>query len=163
MFLNSGIRAKVFMRQIGFKLCDEIESHRIVLCILAIFSQRMQRGGGVASHGQPLCRADQPRPTLIQSQPPTASPQGAATCRGGTCGHAMLPPARRVDSRWQCGARKGLPPTASPTASKGDDAGRRGGHPLVGRLPVGKGSDDGTEGARGKLGFPFVKRTILPL
>ncbi|RZS10103.1 hypothetical protein BHM03_00041271 [Ensete ventricosum] len=35
------------------------------------------------------------------------------------------------------GARKGLLPAASPTASKGSGAGRRGGRPLAGRLPAG--------------------------
>ncbi|RRT35847.1 hypothetical protein B296_00040496 [Ensete ventricosum] len=56
------------------------------------------------------------------------------------------------------GARKGLPPAASPIASRGDDTRRRGGRPLVGRLLVGKGSrrlyrgsgdSDGAEGERG--------------
>ncbi|RWV82469.1 hypothetical protein GW17_00056031 [Ensete ventricosum] len=44
--------------------------------------------------------------------------------------------ARRVD-RLQ-GARKGLPPAASPTASRGDGAGRMGGCPLAGQLPTSK-------------------------
>ncbi|RRT31612.1 hypothetical protein B296_00037486 [Ensete ventricosum] len=56
-------------------------------------------------------------------------------------------------------------------ANRGDDTDRRGGRPLAGRLPTSKGSchlrrgsdGDGTEEARGKLGFPFVKRSTLPL
>ncbi|RWV78747.1 hypothetical protein GW17_00060231, partial [Ensete ventricosum] len=76
-------------------------------------------------------------------------------------------PARRGGSRLQRGARKGgrlqgarkgLPPAASSTANRGDGANRRGGRPLVGQLPAGKGnrrlrrgSSDGcdTKGERG--------------
>ncbi|RZR71615.1 hypothetical protein BHM03_00006109 [Ensete ventricosum] len=34
----------------------------------------------------------------------------------------------------------GQPPTANPTTNRGDDVGHKGGRPLVGRLPTGKGS-----------------------
>ncbi|RWW09523.1 hypothetical protein GW17_00026997 [Ensete ventricosum] len=51
-------------------------------------------------------------------------PQGAATR-----GHGRLLP-----------GRKGRPPTTSPTARRGGGAGRRGGRPLVGRLPTAKDS-----------------------
>ncbi|RZS10464.1 hypothetical protein BHM03_00041697 [Ensete ventricosum] len=37
-------------------------------------------------------------------------------------------------------ASKGMPPTASPAASRGGAAGRRGDHPLAGRLSAAKGS-----------------------
>ncbi|RZR90099.1 hypothetical protein BHM03_00017923 [Ensete ventricosum] len=53
-----------------------------------------------------------------------SSPQGAATR-----GHNRLWPA--------C---KGLPPAASPIASRGGGSSRRGGRSLVGRLPTAKGS-----------------------
>ncbi|RZR75018.1 hypothetical protein BHM03_00047689 [Ensete ventricosum] len=36
-------------------------------------------------------------------------------------------------------ASKGLPPAASPVASRGDNTGCRGGRPLAGRLPTAKG------------------------
>ncbi|RZR82141.1 hypothetical protein BHM03_00008504 [Ensete ventricosum] len=57
------------------------------------------------------------------------------------------------------GARKGLPPVASPAASRGDSAGSKGGRPLAGWMPTGKGSrrlrrgsnggDSGADGVRG--------------
>ncbi|RZS27797.1 hypothetical protein BHM03_00061322 [Ensete ventricosum] len=113
-------------------------------------------------------RGDQPWPAPMQCRPATAkalargrlaaaraSPQGrltplagAAARRGGACGHGWLRPARE-HSRLQCdarkggqleGARKGLPPAASPVASGGGDAGRKGGYPLAGWLPAGKGN-----------------------
>ncbi|RZR88489.1 hypothetical protein BHM03_00016088 [Ensete ventricosum] len=55
------------------------------------------------------------------------------------------------------GTRKGMPPAASPTASRGGGIGHRVGRPLAGWLPAGKGShrlrrgsngDDGADGAR---------------
>ncbi|RZR92381.1 hypothetical protein BHM03_00020684, partial [Ensete ventricosum] len=52
------------------------------------------------------------------------------------------------------GARKGLSPAASPTASKGGGTGRKGGRPLAEWLSAGKGSrrlrrgSGGTNGAR---------------
>ncbi|RRT36674.1 hypothetical protein B296_00026806, partial [Ensete ventricosum] len=69
-------------------------------------------------------------------------PAGAAV----TYGHTPL----------ERGVRKGLPPAASPTASKGGGVGHKGGRPLAGWLPMGKGSrclrrgsSDNADGARG--------------
>ncbi|RZR75439.1 hypothetical protein BHM03_00057789, partial [Ensete ventricosum] len=111
-----------------------------------------------------------------------SNPQGrsmpiarAAACRGGAYGHGWLRPSHRGDThkvdRLQ-GTGKGLPPAAYPTASRGSGVDRRGGCPLAGWLPAGKGSrrlrrgssdgDDGVEGARG-LGHHFEKRTILKI
>ncbi|RRT31474.1 hypothetical protein B296_00050244, partial [Ensete ventricosum] len=65
----------------------------------------------------------------------------------------------------------GAAPAASPVANRGAGVGRRGGHPLARQLSAGKCScrmhkgngDDDAEEERGKLGFPFIKRIILPL
>ncbi|RZS23279.1 hypothetical protein BHM03_00056186, partial [Ensete ventricosum] len=77
---------------------------------------------GLATHSQTTVRA---------------SPKGATARWGG--------------NRWQRGARKGLPPVTSPTASRGGDAGHKGGRPLAGRLSAGKSShrlrDSGTHDA----------------
>ncbi|RWW36902.1 hypothetical protein BHE74_00058039, partial [Ensete ventricosum] len=81
-------------------------------------------------------------------------PAGAATRRGG--GHTSLQRDARKGGRLQ-GARKGLLHVASPAASRGSGAGRRGCRPLAGWLPAGKGSrclcrgnsGDDKDGARG--------------
>ncbi|RZS27143.1 hypothetical protein BHM03_00060573 [Ensete ventricosum] len=80
----------------------------------------------VVGHGQAPCRGGQPWPGYLQGEAAHngSSPQGAATR-----GHSRLQP-----------ARKGLPPVASPAASRGDIAGRRGDRPLARRLPAAKGS-----------------------
>ncbi|RWV78991.1 hypothetical protein GW17_00059941 [Ensete ventricosum] len=99
-FSNSGIRAKVFMRKIGFKLCDKIVLRKIVLRIFVAFSQQKQRGG----------RGGQPWPTPMQGRPPTARPRprpahkgrppaGVAARRGDACKHGGLRPARKGGSR----------------------------------------------------------------
>ncbi|RRT83928.1 hypothetical protein B296_00011433 [Ensete ventricosum] len=84
---------------------------------------------------------------LATARPPTgATSHGLATCKGRP-------------------ARKGLPPVESLAANRGSDVDRRGDRPLVGRLPVAKGShrlhrgsdgDDAEEVRRG-LGHPFEK------
>ncbi|RWV78908.1 hypothetical protein GW17_00060037, partial [Ensete ventricosum] len=112
-----------------------------------------QQGGGAASHDQPPCRAGHPR-------------------RGPLQGGSWLQPrlARKGDQRAQPlvvrrpqrgrlqGARKGLLPAASLVINRGDDASHRGGCPLAGWLPTGKGSrrlrrgsggDDDADGERG--------------
>ncbi|RRT50849.1 hypothetical protein B296_00041375 [Ensete ventricosum] len=59
---------------------------------------------------------------LATTSPPVgATDHGLATCKGRP-------------------ARKGLLPAASPIASRGGGSGRRGGHPLAGRLSAAKGS-----------------------
>ncbi|RZS13456.1 hypothetical protein BHM03_00045056 [Ensete ventricosum] len=78
--------------------------------------------------------------------------QGAIACRcisphgATTRGHGRLRPHRGGRQR---SARKGLPPTTNPTASKGGGAGRRGGRPLAGRLPATKGSHRLRQGSDG--------------
>ncbi|RRT32015.1 hypothetical protein B296_00046491 [Ensete ventricosum] len=64
-------------------------------------------------------RGSQPWPAPMQGRTPTGQPVKVDWL--------WLEPARRGDSRWQDGARKGLSPTASPTARRGGGAGRRGG------------------------------------
>ncbi|RZS17744.1 hypothetical protein BHM03_00049926 [Ensete ventricosum] len=160
-----------------------------------LFWQRRQRGGGTASQGQPPTTRAQPKPTQKGGQ---RLPHGATTARRGNCpkgrrlraeaqptgtvgcgqpvgavatrGHSRLQHGARKGGRLQ-GARKGLSPAASPVASRGGGTSRRGGRPLVGRLPMGKGnrrlrkgSDDGGA-AEGKeaLWHPLEKRMILPL
>ncbi|RWW21764.1 hypothetical protein GW17_00014067 [Ensete ventricosum] len=102
---------------------------------------------GTADRGRPTCKGQQLA--------------GEAACRVGACGHDGLRPARRGSSRWQHGARKGLPPVASPTASRGGSTAAGVAAPWQGNRRLRRGSD--AEGARGKLGYPFVRRTILPL
>ncbi|RZR94447.1 hypothetical protein BHM03_00023131 [Ensete ventricosum] len=97
----------------------------------------------------------------MQGQPPTARPRPRPPVRGRQPPARAAPAGRsasRRHNRLSCGARKGLPPTTNPTANKGGAAGRSGGRPLAGRLPVGKGNrrlhrgnDDGgdVEGAKG--------------
>ncbi|RZR88758.1 hypothetical protein BHM03_00016378, partial [Ensete ventricosum] len=57
---------------------------------------------------------------------------------------------------------------AIPTASKGDDASHKGGRPLAGRLPTGKGSrhlrrgSSGGSGVEGKQGLGHPLEMILP-
>ncbi|RZS14446.1 hypothetical protein BHM03_00046134 [Ensete ventricosum] len=85
---------------------------------------------------------------------PTARPlagaagQGLATCK-------RRPPASTVGcdqparASQQQPAYKGLPPAASPVASRGGDAGRRGGRPLAGRLSATKGNRRLRKGCNG--------------
>ncbi|KAJ8485199.1 hypothetical protein OPV22_017684 [Ensete ventricosum] len=58
-------------------------------------------------------------------------PAGVAVARGHTCLQCSTLKGGRV-----YGVRKGLPPVASPTASRGGDVDRRGGHPLAGWLQL---------------------------
>ncbi|RWV78069.1 hypothetical protein GW17_00061024 [Ensete ventricosum] len=84
-------------------------------------------------------RAGHPRPGRGQGQPEreTSGARKGADC-GQLVGAAAACSARK-GGRLQ-GTRKGLPPTANPTTNRGNDANRRGGCPLAGRLPLGKGS-----------------------
>ncbi|RRT34404.1 hypothetical protein B296_00049378 [Ensete ventricosum] len=104
-------------------------------------------------------RGGQPRPTPMQGRPSTARPR-------------PRPPSKGAAGRLQCDARKGgllqgaykgLPPATSPITNRGDGASRKGGRPLAGRLPAGKGnsrlrrgSNGGAEGERGPLFFSFI-------
>ncbi|RWW48126.1 hypothetical protein BHE74_00045826 [Ensete ventricosum] len=119
-FPNRGIRAKVFVQKIGFKLCmirlNHVELLYALVAVIDSESRRCLWGSGVHMHAVCMQR------WLATARPPTgATSHGLATCKG-----------------WP--ARKGLPPASSPTANKGDDAGRSGGRPLVGRLLAIKGS-----------------------
>ncbi|RWV90886.1 hypothetical protein GW17_00046871 [Ensete ventricosum] len=146
-FSGSGIRAMIFVRKIGFKL-------RVM---------RLNRARPPTRGWSAVARAcPQGRPTSLA---------GASARKGGrrrswgqhpagatvACGHTCLQRDARKGGRLQ-GARKGLSPVASPAASKGDSADHRGGYPLVGWMPTGKGNrrlrrgssgDGGTDGARG--------------
>ncbi|RWW11821.1 hypothetical protein GW17_00024542 [Ensete ventricosum] len=102
-------------------------------------------------------RAGQSWPAPTQGRPPTTR----ASNPQGRCLRAPLATRRP----------QGLSPNVSPIASRGGGTGRKGGRLLAGRLPTSKNSrllrrgrcGDGAKGARGKLGFSFVKRTILLL
>ncbi|RWW37806.1 hypothetical protein BHE74_00057027, partial [Ensete ventricosum] len=91
-----------------------------------------------ATHGQAAAKA----PYKGWQPPAMAAPTGGSAARR----HGRLQPARRGGSCLQRGARKGLPPAASPAASRGGYANRSGGCPLAGRLPAGKGNDDDDDG-----------------
>ncbi|RZS15580.1 hypothetical protein BHM03_00047441 [Ensete ventricosum] len=70
---------------------------------------------GLATHGQPPCRAGHPRPGRVQDLPAAAraSPQGGPAAPAGAV-------ARRGDAgKHECSARKGLPPAASPISNRG--------------------------------------------
>ncbi|RWV87360.1 hypothetical protein BHE74_00052374 [Ensete ventricosum] len=150
-FPNSGIRAKVFVWKIGFNLrmmrLNRVES--FYAFFLRFRSEGNKEEGwpatasphvGLATHGQAAAGCGQGQ---------LAREVGAAR-KGGTCCSTLK--GGRV-----YGVRKGLPPVASPTASRGGDVDRRGGHPLAGWLQVGKGnrhlrrgsSNSGADGARG--------------
>ncbi|RZS11393.1 hypothetical protein BHM03_00042718 [Ensete ventricosum] len=113
-------------------------------------TRKGQPPAGVADCGQPIgatasgapARANRQRPT--PKRLPTAHPQGASRQR---LARKRLPTAHPQRAA-ACGqpargyprhTRKGWPPAASPqgaTPNRGDDTGRKGGRPLVGRLPV---------------------------
>ncbi|RZS12410.1 hypothetical protein BHM03_00043847 [Ensete ventricosum] len=131
--------------------------------------------GRLASYGQPPYRAGQAmakapcKGATDCSQGQPAREAGAA-CKarkdGAARGNTRLQRDARKGGRLQ-GAHKGLPPAASPTASRGSDVDRRGGRSLAGWLPTGKGNcrlhirGVRADGARG-LGHPFKKRMIRP-
>ncbi|RWW05086.1 hypothetical protein GW17_00031660 [Ensete ventricosum] len=161
-FPNSGIRAKVFMRKIGFKLCVmrlyRVESFYVFLLYF--------HNKGSEEEGRP--------------------PAGAATRRGGTCWHGGLRPDRKGGSHLQRGAHKGagcraawasrgrrrparkrLPLMARSQGAAAHVAPARGAttsdQPTRGcRLRRGSGGSDGVEGEEG-LGHPLEKRKILRL
>ncbi|RZS12324.1 hypothetical protein BHM03_00043747 [Ensete ventricosum] len=129
-----------------------------------------KRGGRAASHSQPLCRADHPWPGRGQGSQqrggrlrPGPARKGGRRCSQGQqlTGAALAGTAAREHTHIQRDARKGLPPVASPTASRGDGTGNKGGRPFVGWLPAGNGSrrlrrgssSSGADGARGVRAF----------
>ncbi|RWW19814.1 hypothetical protein GW17_00016104 [Ensete ventricosum] len=164
-FPNSGIRAKVFVRKIGFKLrvmrLNRVESFYVFL--LHFHSEGSEEGRpattnphvGPATHGQAAAKAPckgagrlWPGPAHKEGRRRSQGqqPAGAATARW----HTRLQRDARKGGRLQ-GARKGLSLAANPTTSRGGGADRRGGRPLAGWLSAGKGSSggDGADRARG--------------
>ncbi|RWW44725.1 hypothetical protein BHE74_00049495 [Ensete ventricosum] len=93
-FPNSGIRAKVFVRKIDFKLRSKEEGRLATANPHAV----------PTTHGQAAARAN---------------PQGAIARRGGAYGHDGLRPAHWGDSRWQRSARKELLPAVVTTSTAG--------------------------------------------
>ncbi|RZR73665.1 hypothetical protein BHM03_00026798 [Ensete ventricosum] len=80
----------------------------------------------------------------------------------GRCPRAEAPPDGH--NCLQCGARKGLPPTASPAINRGRGVGHRGGRPLAERLVVGKGSRRlrrGSDSYNSKEGARGVRASFL--
>ncbi|RZR73601.1 hypothetical protein BHM03_00026195 [Ensete ventricosum] len=79
-FLNSGIRAKVFVRKIDFKLrvmrLNRVESFYALLLRFCIKcseeGQPAKPPARVASHGQTRCRGGWPWPSPLHGPPPTA-------------------------------------------------------------------------------------------
>ncbi|RZS19666.1 hypothetical protein BHM03_00052099 [Ensete ventricosum] len=90
-------------------------------------------------------------------------PVGAAA----DLGHNRLQRGTHKGGRLQ-GTHKGLPPAASPTAGRGDGASRKGGRPLAGRLPAGKGNrrlrrgSDGGGDAEGERGVTLATTSYSP-
>ncbi|RWV87643.1 hypothetical protein GW17_00050341 [Ensete ventricosum] len=147
-FPNSGNRAMIFVRKIGFKLCvmrlNRVESFNAFTAITA----RRRGWPWLAARGNRLRPRPAARVRLATANPP---------CRGGrllprppckgAAGHLQGAAARRGNSSQGAAtrgrsrlrpARKRLP-MAHPqgvAASRGGSASRRGGRPLVGRLPA---------------------------
>ncbi|RWW43252.1 hypothetical protein BHE74_00051114 [Ensete ventricosum] len=97
------------------------------------------------------------RPTATRASPQgrPAPLVGAAARMGGTCEHDRLRPTRRGNSRPRTHQLATRRPQGA-AANRGGGIGRRGGRPLAGWMPVGKGShrlhrgsSGGTDGARG--------------
>ncbi|RWW55332.1 hypothetical protein BHE74_00038037 [Ensete ventricosum] len=157
-FPNSGIRAKVFVQKINFKLrvmrLNRVELFYALVVAFGSESRGCLRGRGGHMHVVYMQR------WLATVRPPAgATDHGLATCKGQQAtarpptrgGHprarptASQPPGavgndQPVRTSRLRPARKGLPPTASPTANRGDIAGHRSGRPLAGRLSTAKGS-----------------------
>ncbi|RWV95522.1 hypothetical protein BHE74_00003232 [Ensete ventricosum] len=154
-FPNSGVRANVFVRKIGFKLrvmrLNRVESFYMFL--LHFYSERSEEGW------PPMATpAIGVRPRLLIRGWLDArrwSPVGAAVARG----HDRLQSARRGSSLpWaqSLASRrpKGRPTIGHPqgaTASRGDDASRRGGRPLARRQPTDKGNRRLCKGSDGDV------------
>ncbi|RWW07759.1 hypothetical protein GW17_00028843 [Ensete ventricosum] len=112
-FPNSGIRAKVFVRKISFKLHVMRLNH---IELFYVFLLRFRSKHSEEEEGRPATAK--------------ASPQGVAaahrvsTSQGWRLRAEASPAmaaAYREQGGWLQGACKGLPPMASPTASRGGD------------------------------------------
>ncbi|RWW18124.1 hypothetical protein GW17_00017905 [Ensete ventricosum] len=129
-FHNSGIRAKVFVRKIGFRLCvmrlNRIELFYALVAAIDSESRHCLRGRGGHMHAVCMQR------WLAMAKPPVgAVGHGLATCKGW--------PAMARPRAWG-GHPRARPTAATPAASKGSGVGRRGGRPLARWLSVSKGS-----------------------
>ncbi|RZS19746.1 hypothetical protein BHM03_00052179 [Ensete ventricosum] len=129
-FPNNGIRAKVFMRKVGFKQrvmrLNYVELFYALVAAIGSESRHCLRGRGGHMHAVCMQR------WLATARPPIgAVGHGLATCKG-------RPPARAAARKGA--SRQGLPPASSPAASRGGGAGCRGGRPMAGWLPAAKGS-----------------------
>ncbi|RWW36762.1 hypothetical protein BHE74_00058191 [Ensete ventricosum] len=106
-------------------------------------------------------RGGQPRPAPMQGRPPMTRPRPRTPARGRLVAARASPQGRQpLAARHPQGGRlqgacKGLPPTDSPVASRGGGADRRGGCPLVGRLPTGKGNRRLRKRGKGKARVSF--------
>ncbi|RWW41354.1 hypothetical protein BHE74_00053160 [Ensete ventricosum] len=102
-FPNSGIRANVFVRKIGFKL-RVMRLYRVESFYAFLLRFRSE---GNEEEGRPATTRPHARPATDGQAAAKASPQGAVARRGGACGHGMLRPARKGSSRPQRDTRKG--------------------------------------------------------
>ncbi|RWV83072.1 hypothetical protein GW17_00055370 [Ensete ventricosum] len=154
-FPNSGIRAKIFVRKIGFKLrvmrLNRVELFYALVVAIGSESRCCLRGRGGHMHAVCMQR------WMAMAKPPAgAVGHSLATCKGRSAVARPLArgdrpqeqqPARGGHLRARSAAAspqgptgKGLPPAAIPAASRGDGAGRRGGRPLVRWLLAANGS-----------------------
>ncbi|RZS28750.1 hypothetical protein BHM03_00062387 [Ensete ventricosum] len=140
-FPNSGIRAKVFIRKIGFKLrvmrLNRVELFYALVAVIDSESRRCLRGRG--GH-MPVVYMQR---WLATARPPIgAVGHGLATCKGRPA--AARPPAMGCRLQGQQPTRGGhpraRPVVASPQGPTGSGQPARGCRPLAGRLPVAKGS-----------------------
>ncbi|RWW15276.1 hypothetical protein BHE74_00032382 [Ensete ventricosum] len=124
----------VFVRKTSFKLrvmrLNRVELFYALVVAIDNKSRHCLRGRGGHMHVVYMQR------WLAMVRPPAwVNGHGLATCKGRP---AVARPLARGDRQWP--ACKGQTASASPTASKGGDAGRRSGRPLAARLPVAKGN-----------------------
>ncbi|RZS16324.1 hypothetical protein BHM03_00048317 [Ensete ventricosum] len=107
----------------------------------ATHGQALAKGPGKevagCGQGQParevdVARGQQPAGAMLVGTVGYGQPAGATAASG----HTRLQRDAHKVGQLQ-GVCKGLPPTTSPTISKGSSVGRRGGHPLAGWLSTG--------------------------
>ncbi|RWV80826.1 hypothetical protein GW17_00057831 [Ensete ventricosum] len=184
MFPNSGIKAKVFIRKIGFILCviilNRVESsYTFLLCFRNEGNEEEGQPGmawppakGRSAVSRPTTRGGRP-----QGQQPTRGdhPQGQQLPAGTTsCGQAPYkgrPLQQLANRKATCGQKHGPLPAANPGAAP-TKAPLAGTAPAVGAAASGQVQRHRLRravtvaavqmGARG-LGYPFRKRMILPL
>ncbi|RWV81334.1 hypothetical protein GW17_00057260 [Ensete ventricosum] len=158
-FPDSGIRAKVFVRKIGFKL-RVMRLYRIELFYVFLLHFRSE---GNEEEGQPATTNPHAGPATHGQAAARASPKGGLAMPARAIadrGHDRLRPAHRGGSRLQRGAHMGLPPAARvATPWRGSCQRARATAACVGAVAAAT-----TTAQRGKeLGNPLEKITILPL